>query len=78
MTGVVVSLGKGMHSNTVLLRLDTPVPGSAYIGAIACGGIVQVYMAIYFYDPNAKAAVERDEPTWQTWIGKRFPMQQMG
>ena len=78
MTGVVDSLGQGMHSNTVLLRLDTPVPGSAYIGAIACGGMVQVYMATYLYGPNAKPAVERDEPTWQTWMGERFPMPQMG
>lgn len=37
MSGVVDSLGKGMHSSTVLLRLDAPVPGSAYIGAIASG-----------------------------------------
>jgi uncharacterized protein YndB with AHSA1/START domain len=78
MTGVVDSLGKGMHSNTLLLRLDTPVPGSAYIGAIACGGMTQVYMAIYLYGASAKAAVERDEPIWQTWIGERFPMPQMG
>ena len=78
MIGVVDSLGQGMHSNTVLLRLDTPVPGSAYIGAIACGGMVQIYIAIYLYGANAKAAVERDEPTWQTWIGERFPMPQMG
>ena len=78
MTGVVDSRGQGMHSNTVLLRLDTPAPGSAYIGAISCGGMVQVYIAIYLYGPNAKAAVERDEPTWQAWMGERFPIPQMG
>jgi uncharacterized protein YndB with AHSA1/START domain len=78
MTGVVDSLGKGMHSNTVLLRLDTPVPGSAYIGAISCGGMVQVYMAIYLYGANAKATVERDEPVWQAWMSEKFPMPQMG
>jgi len=78
MTGVVDSLGKGMHSNTLLLRLDTPAPGSAYIGAIACGGMVQVYMAIYLYGADARAAVERDEPTWRAWMGERFPMPQMG
>jgi uncharacterized protein YndB with AHSA1/START domain len=78
MTGVVDSLGQGMHSNTVLLRLDAPVPGSAYIGAISCGGMTQVYMAIYLYGANAKATVEHDEPTWQTWISERFPMPQMG
>jgi uncharacterized protein YndB with AHSA1/START domain len=78
MTGVVDSLGQGMHSNTVLLRLDAPAPGTAYIGAIACGGMVQVYMAIYLYGANGKAAALRDEPTWQTWMGERFPMPQMG
>jgi uncharacterized protein YndB with AHSA1/START domain len=78
MTGVVDSLGKGMHSNTLLLRLDTPAPGSAYIGAIACGGMVQVYIAVYLYGANAKAAVERDEPIWQKWMDERFPMPQMG
>ena len=78
MTGVVDSLGQGMHSNTVLLRLDTPAPGSAWIGAIACGGMVQVYMAIYLYGADAKAAVERDEPIWQTWVSEQFPMPQMG
>jgi uncharacterized protein YndB with AHSA1/START domain len=76
MTGV--SLGQGMTSSTVLLRLDTPVPGTAYIGVFPCGGMVQVYMAIYLYGANAKAAVERDEPTWQKWMGERFPMPQMG
>jgi uncharacterized protein YndB with AHSA1/START domain len=78
MTGVVDLLGKGMHSSTVLLRLDTPAPGSAWIGAIACGGMVQVYMAVYFYGASAKAAALRDEPIWQAWIGERFPMPHMG
>jgi uncharacterized protein YndB with AHSA1/START domain len=77
MTGVVDSVGKGMHSNTALLRLDTPVPGSAYLGAFTCGGMVMVCMSFYLYGDKAKAAVERDEPTWQTWINERFPMPQM-
>jgi uncharacterized protein YndB with AHSA1/START domain len=76
MTGV--SLGQGMNSSTVLLRIDTPVPGTAYIGIFPCGGMVQVYLAIYLYGAEAKAAVERDEPTWQKWMGERFPMAQTG
>lgn len=72
-----VSLGAGMHENTVLVGLDAPVPGTAYIGAFSCGGMVQVYMAIYVYGAGAKAAVERDEPAWQAWISERFPMPEM-
>ena len=77
MTGVVDSLGQGMHSNTVLLRLDTPAPGSAYIGAFSSGGMVMVCLSVYLYGEKAKAAVERDEPVWQKWMDERFPMPQM-
>jgi hypothetical protein len=67
-----------MHSSTVLLRLETPAPGTAYIGAFPFGGMAQVYMGIYLYGDNAKAVVDRDEPTWQRWMDERFPMPQMG
>ncbi len=78
MTGVVDSLGKGMHSNTVLLRLDTPAPGTAYVGAFSCGGMIMVCLSVYLYGDKAKAAVERDQPIWQKWISDQFPMPQMG
>lgn len=78
MSGVVDTLGSGMHSNTVLLRLDSPAPGTAYMGAFSCGGMVMVCVAVYLYGPDAKAAVERDTPVWQAWIDERFPMPQMG
>ena len=78
MAGVVDSLGKGMHKSNVLLRLDTPAPGTAYIGAFSCGGMVMVCLSVYLYGDQAKAAALRDEPAWQTWIGERFPMPQGG
>jgi uncharacterized protein YndB with AHSA1/START domain len=77
MSGEVESLGQGMHASTVLLRLDAPVPGTAYIGAFPCGGMAQVYMAFYLYGDRAKTVVARDEPAWQAWIDERFPMPQM-
>jgi len=73
-----VSLGDGMTASTVLLAIDAPVPGTAYVGAFSCGGMVQVYMAVYLYGAEAKAALERDEPKWQAWMTERFPMPQMG
>ena len=77
MTGEVDSLGKGCHKSTLLLRLDTPAPGAAYAGAFSCGGMVMVCMSVYLYGDKAKAAVERDEPAWQKWMGEQFPMPQM-
>lgn len=78
MAGVVESVGRGMHPNTVLLRLEAPAPGAAYVGAFSCGGMVMVCMSVYLYGAKAKAAVDRDEPVWQKWIGERFPMPQAG
>jgi hypothetical protein len=72
------SMGRGMTANTVLLGLESPVPGTAYIGAFPCGGMAMAYMAIYLYGPSAKAAALRDEPIWQKWMDERFPMPQMG
>lgn len=77
MSGEVDSLGKGMHSNTVLIRLDSPAPGTAYIGAFSCSGMVMVCMSVYLYGEEAKAVVERDEAKWQSWMGERFPMPAM-
>src|SRR5262245_53309726 len=77
MAGLVESLGKASHKNTVLLRLDTPAPGSAYIGAFSCGGMVMVCLSVYLYGEKAGAAAQRDEPAWQKWMGERFPMPQM-
>ncbi len=78
LSGVVESLGQGTHANSVLLRLDGPVPGTAYIGAFSCGGMVMVCMSVYLYGAKANAAVKRDEPIWQAWMDERFPMPQMG
>jgi uncharacterized protein YndB with AHSA1/START domain len=78
MAGVVDAVGKGLHPNTVLLRLESPAPGAAYVGAFSCGGMVMVCLSVYLYGPAAKAAVDRDEPAWQKWMNERFPMPQMG
>ena len=76
MSGMVDSLGKGKscHANTLLLRLDTPAPGSAWIGALSCSGMVVLFMSVYFYGDKAKAALDRDEPTWQNWMAEQLPM----
>ncbi len=73
-----VSMGDGMHATTVLLGLDAPLPGTAYVGAFPCGEMVMVHMAIYLYGAEAQAAVERDRPRWQAWMNERFPMPQVG
>lgn len=78
MSGVIDTLGKGMHANTVLARLDSPAPGTAYAGAFTCGGMVMVCLSVYLYGDGAGPAVARDEAAWQRWMSERFPMPAMG
>jgi hypothetical protein len=62
MAGVVDSLGRGMHANTVRLHLDTPASGTAYVGAFSCGGMVMVCVSVYLYGNKAKAASAMNQP----------------
>lgn len=76
LSGVVESLGSGSHANTVLLRLEAPSRGAAYVGAFSCGGMVMVCLSIYLYGQDAKNSAQRDQPAWQKWLDERFPMPQ--
>lgn len=73
-----VSMGDGMLPSTVLIALESPVPGTAYIGIFPCGGMAMAYMGIYLYGDNAQSAVEHDEPIWQAWLDNLLPAPQMG
>jgi uncharacterized protein YndB with AHSA1/START domain len=59
-----------------LLRLDTPGPGIAALGAVTYPGADQsmVAMNLYLYGDQAAATVARETPVWQAWLQERFPM----
>lgn len=57
-----------------LLRLDTPGPGIAALGAVTYpGGQGMVAMNVYMYGDQADAAVARETPVWHAWFQERFP-----
>jgi uncharacterized protein YndB with AHSA1/START domain len=57
----------------LLLRLDEPAPGVAHLFPMEMGGKVFLSLRFYLYGATAAAATAREEPTWQAWIGERFP-----
>jgi uncharacterized protein YndB with AHSA1/START domain len=58
-----------------LLRLDTPGPGIAALGAVTYpGGQSVVAMNLYMYGDQAAETVARETPVWQAWLQERFPM----
>lgn len=70
--GVVEYLTESPYD--ALLRLDTPGPGIAALGATTYpGGQGMVAMNVYRYGDQAAEAVARETPVWQAWLEERFP-----
>jgi uncharacterized protein YndB with AHSA1/START domain len=68
--GVVEHIGQTpCHA---LLRLDTPGPGIAALGAVNFGGTM-VTLSFYLYGDQAAATAARETPHWGAWIQERFP-----
>lgn len=60
--------------NDALLRVDKPGPGVAALGTINCGGPIMVALNFYLYGDQAAGTVAREQPLWDAWFQKRFPM----
>ena len=72
LSGVVEYVSRSPYD--VLLRLDTPGPGVAALGAFnAPGGQSMIAMSVYNYGDDAAATVARETPRWQGWIEDHFP-----
>jgi len=56
------------------VRIDTPGPGVAALGAFNMGGQGMVALTVYNYGDQAAETVARETPLWQAWIQERFPM----
>jgi hypothetical protein len=71
LSGVVEHVSQS--SRTALLRLDTPGPGAAALGAVNFGGPM-VTLSFYLYGDQAAPTVARETPLWHAWIQEHFPM----
>jgi len=70
--GVVERVGPDDHPE-LLLRLDAPAPGTAHLFPMDMGEKVFLSVRLYLYGETAAAAVKREEPRWQAWMGEHFP-----
>lgn len=61
-------------SHAVVVRLESPVPGAAVVGAHDCGGPVMAWMNLYAYGSNAEGDVESAAAPWRAWMAQRYPM----
>jgi hypothetical protein len=71
--GVVEYLTENPYD--ALLRLDTPRPGIAALGAVTYpGGQGVVAMNLYLYGDQAAATVAHEKPLWDAWFQEHFPI----
>ncbi len=69
--GVAEYLSQSPHD--ALLRLDTPGPGVAALGAFSMGSQSMVALSVYHYGDRADETAARETPAWNAWIQSRFP-----
>ena len=72
LSGVVEHVNQRPYN--ALLRLDTPGPGTAALGAVNFGGQSMVTLSFYLYGDQAAGTVARETPPWQAWMDERFPV----
>lgn len=68
--GVVEHVSESPYG--MLLRLDTPGPGTAALGTIEFGDAVMATITFYMYGDQAAANVARETPHWEAWFPRQF------
>jgi uncharacterized protein YndB with AHSA1/START domain len=71
--GAVERVSEAKDHHDLLVRLEQPAPGVAWIGSFNCGGSVMASVTFYLYGDAAATVAQRDEPLWRGWISKQFP-----
>jgi hypothetical protein len=69
LAGVVESAGE----RDLMLRLEQPHQGVAYVGGCAFGGQTMVSLGMMLYGSGGAQVAARDTPRWQAWLAERFP-----
>lgn len=72
LSGVTEYVSHSPHD--ALLRLDTPGPGVAALGAFNVGGQSMAALNFYHYGDQAAETAARETPLWEAWIEEHFPM----
>ena len=72
LAAVVAHAGAQGHPE-LMLRLEQPAAGIAYLFAMPMGGQVCVSVTLYLYGEGASGVVAREEPVWRGWLDRLFP-----
>jgi uncharacterized protein YndB with AHSA1/START domain len=68
LSGTVVSEGEARSHRWLLMRLDEPAPGTAFVNAFSYRDQVYASLQAYLFGHEAPAVAARDEPAWRAWM----------
>lgn len=74
LAGIVEWAGVPEYPAERLLRVEAPAPGLVHLFAMPMGGMVYLPFRFYLYGETAPDVVAREEPRWQAWMARLFPM----
>jgi uncharacterized protein YndB with AHSA1/START domain len=72
LAGVVERRGGGRYHRELLLRVDEPAPGAAFVMAYLSRDRVYPSFRAYLFGDAAPAVAEREEAAWRAWMDERF------
>jgi uncharacterized protein YndB with AHSA1/START domain len=72
LAGIIESDGEGKYPHLLILRLDQPTAGIAFLFVHSMGSQVVLEIRFYLYGNQAAGIVARDEPQWQHWMNTQF------
>jgi uncharacterized protein YndB with AHSA1/START domain len=72
LAGIIESDGEGKYPHLLILRLDQPTAGIAFLFVHSMGSQVVLEIRFYLYGKQAAGIVARDEPQWQHWMNTQF------
>ncbi len=67
LAGIVAAVA----DNHLVLVVEEPTAGTAFLAAEQSGDSISVSVWSYLYGADGTVAVERDEPQWRNWLGRR-------
>jgi uncharacterized protein YndB with AHSA1/START domain len=73
LSGTIERVADTKHHRELMLLLDEPGPGTAFVFAFEYLEQVHTTVHAYLFGEEAHAVAARDEPRWRAWMQDHFP-----
>jgi uncharacterized protein YndB with AHSA1/START domain len=73
LAGTVERTAETKHHRELMLRLDEPAPGVAFVFAFEYQDQIYASLHAYLFGDEASAVAAREAPRWRAWMDERFP-----